>query len=70
MEGIVINYNGEKGYGFIKSNTILKPIFFRLGNNDPVNPIVEGDHVIFDIMADLRGDQAIEVKKVIIAAKK
>ena len=62
MKGIVKFYNSKKGYGFIKYGS--EDLFFH--NSDIFdNPIVliEGDHVAFNVIENVRGKHAVNILK-------
>lgn len=62
FEGKVTFFNDSKGYGFIKDKSSQESYFVHMNNCQ--EPIVEGDHVQFELERGPKGMVAIKVKKV------
>ena len=63
--GIVKNWDSMKGYGFITTDED-EDVFVHISNLDVTlkGYLEEGMRVKFDIRSDIKGDQAINVRKV------
>lgn len=64
--GIIKHWDAGKGYGFIVSNDD-EDIFLHANDLDitlPANTIQVGLKVKFDIRRDMKGDKAINVRRV------
>ena len=59
-QGVICNFNSEKGFGFIKSSP--KDIFFHV-SNCKYTKISNGDHVQFTIVTSEKGIKAVDVSK-------
>ncbi|PCI90156.1 cold-shock protein [Candidatus Kaiserbacteria bacterium] len=56
----------DKGYGFIKTDTSDKDLFFHANEllNSEFNDLQEGDKVEFEVSEGDKGPQAIKVSRV------
>ena len=61
MEGIITNYNQEKGYGFIRSEAFEEDIFVHVSKLKNASALEQGQHVEFQIKETSRGLSAIHV---------
>jgi len=59
--GIVVQYNKEKGYGFIKSNAYSKQIFIHIKSVKNASELSQGQKVEFQIKETSKGLSAIKV---------
>ena len=67
LKGKVKWFNAEKGFGFIVSEETGKDIFvhFSAINQEGYKSLAEGDVVSYEIKETERGQQAINVSKVV-----
>lgn len=67
LKGKVKWFNAEKGFGFIVSEETGKDIFvhFSAINQDGYKALAEGDMVSYEIKETERGQQAINVSKIV-----
>jgi CspA family cold shock protein len=67
LKGKVKWFNAEKGFGFIVSEETGKVIFvhFSAINQDGYKALAEGDMVSYEIKETERGQQAINVSKIV-----
>lgn len=59
-EGTVVFFNDSKGYGFIKDSISGDSVFVHI--NDTLEPIREGNRVVFETVNGPKGLNAIKVK--------
>ncbi len=62
MQGYIINFNKEKGYGFIRSDEQKEDIFVHISKVRNSKRLELGQEVIFDIKKTERGLSAINVE--------
>jgi uncharacterized membrane protein YsdA (DUF1294 family)/cold shock CspA family protein len=62
MQGYVINFNKEKGYGFIASDKYEENIFVHVSELDNANNLSRGQEVKFKVKKTSRGLTAINVQ--------
>jgi CspA family cold shock protein len=60
--GIVKFFNQTKGFGFIKDDETQNEIFVHV--TGVLTPVQDNDRVSFNIVADKRGNKAVEVTKI------
>lgn len=63
--GIIKHWDASRGFGFITLDE-NQDIFFHANNLSaslPVEQIVQGMRVKFDIKSDMKGDKAVNVRK-------
>lgn len=67
LKGKVKWFNAEKGFGFIVSEETGKDIFvhFSAINQEGYKSLAEGDVVSYEIKDTERGQQAINVSKIV-----
>lgn len=61
MKGIVVKYNGQKGYGFIRAEGNDNDIFVHIKNVDNANELLIGQTVTFEITHTPKGPSATSV---------
>lgn len=61
MQGIIINFNQEKGYGFIKTDAFEEHVFVHLTQVKNTNALEIGQTVEFEIQKTKKGLAAINV---------
>jgi len=61
MQGIVINYNSEKGYGFIKSSEHEENVFVHIKEVKNRSELEVGQMVEFEMVSQPKGMAAINV---------
>ena len=61
MQGIITNYNAQKGYGFIYSDEIQEDVFVHVSNITNASELFQGQQVEFDIKKTKRGFSALLV---------
>jgi uncharacterized membrane protein YsdA (DUF1294 family)/cold shock CspA family protein len=61
MEGIVTNFNEEKGYGFIRSDEAQEDIFIHISKLKNASSLEQGQEVEFQVKKTNRGLSAINV---------
>jgi len=61
MQGIVINYNSEKGYGFIETSTYEENLFVHISEVHNAKELEIGQKVEFEVEKNARGLAAIDV---------
>jgi cold shock CspA family protein len=61
-EGVVLNYNDSKGYGFIRDLKSQESIFFHV--NSLLSEVKERDKVTFETEQGKKGLNCIRVKKI------
>ena len=55
MQGYIVNFNREKGYGFIRSDEQEENIFVHISKVQNSKTLEQGQEVIFDIKKTNRG---------------
>lgn len=60
-KGVVKFFNGEKGFGFIIDKHSKASIFFHI--NNLLEPVKEGDNVLFETERGPKGPTAVKVRK-------
>jgi cold shock CspA family protein len=58
--GQVSFFDDSKGFGFVKDTQYKQDIFVHI--NGLLEPIKEGDKVIFEVVKGLKGPNAVNVK--------
>ncbi len=67
MRGIVVKYNKERGFGFIRPpekdrGNFKKDIFVHISDVPGQKPLIVGQHVTFDVLDAPKGPQAVNVR--------
>jgi len=62
MQGIVINYNEEKGYGFIKTSEEEENVFVHIKEVNNASLLEVGQSVEFEMVRNPKGLAAVNVK--------
>jgi uncharacterized membrane protein YsdA (DUF1294 family)/cold shock CspA family protein len=62
MQGIIINYNDEKGYGFIKTSGYEENLFVHINEVKNAKELEVGQRVEFEVVNNPKGLAAINVK--------
>ncbi len=67
MRGIVVKYNVERGFGFIRPlenerTKVSKDLFVHISDVDGKQPLVVGQNVTFDVLDAPKGPQAVKVR--------
>lgn len=67
MRGIVVKYNVEHGYGFIRPlenerKKYPKDFFVHISDVDGKKPLIVGQHVTFEAIQAPKGPQAVKVR--------
>jgi len=62
MQGIVINYNEEKGYGFIKTSEEEENVFVHIKEVNNASLLEVGQSVEFEVISTPKGLAAVNVK--------
>lgn len=61
MQGIIINYNEEKGYGFIKTSVYEENVFVHIKEVKNAKELEVGQSVTFEVVNNPKGLAAINV---------
>ncbi len=61
MQGYIVNFNAEKGYGFIRSDEQEENIFVHISKVKNSETLEQGQEVSFDIKKTERGLSAVNV---------
>ncbi|OAD23959.1 cold-shock DNA-binding domain-containing protein [Candidatus Thiomargarita nelsonii] len=61
MQGIIINYNPNKGCGFIRSDAYQENIFVHISNVTNANELFQGQSVDFEVTESTKGLSATSV---------
>lgn len=66
MRGIVVKYNKERGFGFIRPaekdrSKFKKDLFVHISDVEGKVPLIVGQHVKFDVVDARKGPQAVNV---------
>jgi len=61
MKGVIDKFNGEKGFGFIKSSEARCDVFFHKSAVSDEVEMKRGTHVEFELIDSQRGPKAVHI---------
>jgi cold shock CspA family protein len=68
MQGTIVRFNQDRGFGFIYSDDIKRPVFFDISHFAGVKTPVVNQTVTFDLIPDYRPGHPDRATNVVAAA--
>jgi cold shock CspA family protein len=68
MQGIVVRFNQDRGFGFIYSDEVKRRVFFHISEFSGAQTPVVNQTVTFDLIPDKRPGQPYKATNVVAAA--